>query len=266
MPLLRLRRPVRAIALRTALAALVLAAPPAAGAATKRTGEPAAAAGRATVRACAQGTDRAAGAAIFEGRMAALPDQGSGGRLQMRFTLEEREPAATRWHRVALPAWVAWRTSAPGVPGYVLDRRVRGLAAPAAYRASIRFRWLGDDGSVLAEARSVSTACRQADTRPDLVVRDLRVLPTRRASRRRYVAVVANAGRGPAGPFSVALRAGRWTGTAGVDGLEPGEAVRVTATGPRCPAGGTATAQADPDGAIDEADEDDNGLTVACPG
>jgi CARDB protein len=183
----------------------------------------------------------------------------------MRFSLQVREPAAARWRRAALPAWAAWRTSAPGVPAYVLDRRVRGLAAPGAYRALVQFRWLGGDGEVLAEARGASAACRQADARPDLVVRDLRILPAGRPSRRRYVAVVANAGRGAAGASAVAFEAGGWRGTGAAGALAPGEVSRVAVTGPRCPAGATATAEADAGSAVDEADEAGNALTVACP-
>jgi CARDB protein len=216
------------------------------------------AAGRAALTACAPGT------ATFQGRMRALPGQGEG-RLQMRFALQARELAAPGWRRVALPAWTPWRSSAPGVPAYVLDRRVRGLAAPAVYRALVRFRWLGAEGEVLAEARAVSAACRQDDARPDLVVRELRVLPAGRPSRRRYVAVVANAGHGDARPFAVGFSTGGWTGEGATGGLAAGAAVRVTVTGPRCPAGATATAEADPDAAVDEADEGDNALTVACP-
>jgi CARDB len=248
-----LRRPV--------LLALVLAliTPAAAGARPDR--PPA----RAAVRSCDQGAAPAERVAVFRGRMRALADAPDA-RLQMRFALQTRPPGAARWQPVALAGWAGWLTSAPGVPAYVYDRRVANLAAPAAYRAVVRFRWLDADGEVLARARAASGSCRQSDLRPDLVVRDLQVAPARRRGRQRYVAVVANVGGGAAGRFSVAVSAdGRRAGTATADGLAAGDQVRLRMSGPACPAGSTATAEADPGDAVTESDETDNALTIACP-
>ena len=216
---------------------------------------------RAALTRCARGEAPAARLAVFQGRMRALP---GARRLQMRFALQSSTPADPRWRGVTVPGWAGWRSSAPDVPGYVYDRQVRGLLAPASYRATIRFRWLDEDGEVLATATDVSAPCRQPDARPDLVVRDLRV-PAPGHKRGRYSALVANVGSGDAGPSSLSLSvAGTPAGSAPVRGLAAGQAARVAVLGPACPAGGIATAVADAADQVAEADEADNALSVPC--
>ena len=216
---------------------------------------------RALLTRCVHGDEPEARLAVFQGRMRTLP---RARRLQMRFALRSSTPADPRWRAVPVPGWAGWRTSAPDVPAYVYDRQVRGLLAPASYRAMIRFRWLDEDGAVLAMATDASAPCRQPDARPDLVVRDHRV-PAPRDKRGRYRALVANVGSGDAGPSSLSLIvAGTPAGATRVRGVAAGRAVWAALSGPACPAGATATATADAAGQVAEADEADNSLSVPC--
>jgi len=56
--------------------------------------------------------------------------------------VEERHtsrPGALTW----------WYAPSPGVQSYRYVRQVTNLAAPALYRAAVRFRWLGARGKVI---------------------------------------------------------------------------------------------------------------------
>jgi hypothetical protein len=199
--------------------------------------------------------------AMFEARIAAR--RGSE-RMQLRFTLQVREPAL-EWRRVVAPGLDQWLTSDQGVRRYSYAKIVQNLSAPAAYRMVVRFRWLDADGDVLARSRSTSRPCRQPDMRPDIAAPQIEVGPAFAPESRRYAVTVRNGGRTAAGPFAVALAVG---GTAParltVAGLEPGERRTVVLTGPACAAGEPLTVTVDPDDAVDERDEEDNVLVAAC--
>jgi hypothetical protein len=218
---------------------------------------------RALLASCTKGAGETARAAVFEGRMTRLRHTV---RMQMRFTVQVRTPERPRWAAVSARGLDRWRTSASGVTRYVFDERVVGLYAPAAYRAVVRFRWLGAHGVVLARAVATTPPCRQPDPRPNLVVRQVLVRDALAAGMRRYVAVVANAGRTAANPFSVAFSSdGAPIGRASAAALAPGATVRVHVVAPACAAGATVRAEADADDAVDERDERDNSLAIACP-
>src|SRR5215217_7574551 len=129
--------------------------------------------------------------AMFEGRM--TPRRGSE-RMQLRFTLQVREPAL-EWRRVVAPGLDQWLSSDAGVSRYSYAKTVQNLAAPAAYRMVVRFRWLDLDGRVLARSRATSRACRQPDMRPDLGAARIEVDPALAPDRRRYAITVHNGGR-----------------------------------------------------------------------
>jgi hypothetical protein len=223
---------------------ILLAAPAAAHAATVRLIE------------CAPALAAQERTATFEARM--RPAHGSL-RMQVRFGLQVREGELTLWRRVVAEGLDRWLTSAPGVGGYTYAKTVQNLAAPAAYRMVVRFRWLDADGAVVARSREVSSTCRQPDMRPDLHVAEVTAGPSG------YAVTVRNGGRSAAGPFSVTLRVG--------DGepapqplaeLAPGETRVLTFAAPPCAAGTPLVATADADGAVDERDEDDNVLVASC--
>jgi hypothetical protein len=183
-------------------------------------------------------------------------------RMQVRFTLQVREGSREGWHRVFADGFDEWLTSDSGVTRYSYSKTVENLSAPATYRMVVRFRWLAGDGSVLARSRATSRQCRQPDMRPDL-----RVTRIDLAAPGDYAVALRNAGRTAAGPFSVTLGSGgQVLAPIAVEGLEPGARQVLAFHGPACAAGAPLLATVDPDGAVEERDEDDNVLVGACPG
>ena len=109
-----------------------------------------------------------------------------------------------------------------GFRKYTYDKTVQGLLAPASYRAVVHFRWRDARGKLIRSERAVSGICRQPDSRPDLVIRNVKADPAG------YVAVVFNRGREAAGAFDVRfVRDGVLLGSARVAGLEPQTAIDV---------------------------------------
>jgi hypothetical protein len=196
-------------------------------------------------------------AAEFEARMASVE---GAARMRMRFTLQVRKPGKAVFRRVAAPGFDVWTTAGAGKRRYVFTRRVEALIGPASYRAAVRFRWVDARGATVASARAHSRACRQPDHRPNLVVRALSI-----EGARNYVALVANNGRTASGPFDLQVQLpDRMLGPVTIDDLDPREQQLVRFRGPRCKAGTSITATADPLDVIDERSEVDNALTVTC--
>lgn len=196
--------------------------------------------------------------AVWEGRMTRV--QGTQ-RMQMRFALQWRRPGSARWAAVKAPGLGAWVSSDRGVKSYTFAKRIENLAAPARYRVVVRFRWLDARGRTLDSAKLVSKPCRQPDLRPNLVPRRVYSERSGDPARRRYVVVVRNEGRTAAGPFDVGLG----PLAAHVVDLGPGASTLVSFEASRCDAPAGLTATVDTGGLIDEADEDDNRLSVPCP-
>jgi hypothetical protein len=241
--------------MRRAAALFVLAALGAAPAATAQ-----APSLRASITACTTG-------AVAEERTltvtAAMP-AGGASRMAVRFDLLQRRPG-TGWRRVWAPTLGRWERSQPGRAGFVYHKRVGSLRAPALYRAVVRFRWLDAEGRVLRQARRLAGTCRQPDPRPDLRVLRLVATPID-GDLVRWSGVVQNAGRGDAPAGSALLEVGTRPGLAApVPALGAGRQATVTWDGPHCAEGDAVRVTADHDGRIDEADERNNALTIACP-
>jgi hypothetical protein len=230
---------------------LVLAFPAAADAATVKVVD------------CVPALDPAARTVTFEARVRAA--RGSE-RMQVRFTLQEREDALGGWRRVAAPGFDTWLTSMAGVRRYSYSKTVTNLTAPAGYRTIVRFRWLDEDGEVLKSARVTSASCRQPDLRPNLAPRRVDVAPAAGPDRRRYVVQLGNDGRTDALPFTATLAIdGEQLEPLAVPGLPADTQRAVTFVGPACAAGSQLTVTLDPGEAVDERDEDDNVLVTPCP-
>lgn len=211
---------------------------------------------RATLEACQTGAAPTDRYAVFTGSMPSQPKTAS---MEMRFDLFERTPG-TAFQHVALAKWGIWEhTTKAGVPGFIFTKRVDQLAAPAAYRAVVSFRWKDAGGKVLRSEQRTSAMCRQPDPRPDLHVK--RVFFD---SGKTHV-VVRNRGRSAAGPFAVTATLGGGTLTRSVAGLPQDAQTTVTFPAKACTPGESATITLDTAGAVDEADEADNAVTVACP-
>jgi hypothetical protein len=196
-------------------------------------------------------------AAEFQARMGKVA---GATRLKMRFTPQVRKPGQKAFHRVAAPGFRSWTTAGPGKTSWVFSRRVEALLGPARYRALVRFQWLDADGKALAHAKRASRACRQPDHRPNLKLKALT-----REGRHRYVALVVNNGRSASGPFDLQVAVGTTLlQPVAVAGLEPGAQQQVKVHGPRCDAGTSVTATADPLDLVDERSETDNAFTLVC--
>lgn len=202
-------------------------------------------------------------AATFVGRMRM---RGPAQKLQMRFTLQTRAGSESRWQRVAAPGWDVWVTSDPGVRAYTYEKRVENLAAPAQYRAVVRFRWRNALGRVVRTVRMGSPVCRQTDLRPDL--RPLRLLVDARpdSTAARYMVPVVNLGRTASGPFILVVTVdGIDEPGQAVPSLAPGERRVVELAGRRCtPGAGGLYVRVDGAGQVDERNEADNSLARPC--
>jgi hypothetical protein len=247
---------------RIVLSSLVLAGAglaPAAHAAHAAAPAPAGTAARAP-RALVATCDRTRQAAVFEGRMDAVPQAD---RMQMRFSLQVSTPDEPDWTRLAVPGFSTWVTSEPGRSRYLYSKRVESLLAPAGYRVQIRFRWLAADGTVVRGARAASKPCRQPDPRADLRVVALGAGPD--GAGLRYAVAVRNAGRSAAPASTLRLElAGGSAQTAAVPPIAAGGREEVFLSGPACRPHDRLTAIADADDAVDERDEA-NAFTLACP-
>jgi hypothetical protein len=207
---------------------------------------------------CQTGTTAADRFAVFSGSMPAMRGART---LTMRFELLERQPGGQGFARVVLPHWGTWeKTSRQGVPGFIFTKRVEQLAAPAAFRARLTFRWLDGQGATLRTARRTSPICHQPDPRPDLHVAAVRF-----PAGGRPAVVVRNRGRSTAGPFTVRMSRAGIAATRQVVALAAGDRQTLSFNLGRCTAGEPVTVSLDPADRIDEADEADNVVTVACP-
>jgi hypothetical protein len=99
---------------------------------------------------------------VFRGSMPAAPPAS---RLAMNFELQERPAGADEFDRVDAAKFGIWQKSAAGASGYVLDKRVEGLAPGAAYRVVVRYRWYAKGGKVLRSAKRTSTLCKQPEAK-----------------------------------------------------------------------------------------------------
>jgi CARDB len=193
--------------------------------------------------------------ATFEGQVTQVR---KGLKMQLRFTLQASTPDAPKYRKVAADGFGVWITAPASVRKYSYDKTVQALLVPASYRVVVDFRWRSGAKTVRTD-RAFSPVCRQPDLRPDLVLRDVR------ADRDGYVAVVFNRGKQAAGGFDVDFqRNGTSIGSSRVTGVAPGQVVNVFLPGPRCGQGAQLTAVVDPRSEVDEADEDNDTLQVAC--
>ncbi len=116
----------------------------------------------ATLEQCQTAVNPDQRSATFAGEMSAVPGTQ---RMQMSVQVLERLPGDDAYHVVDAPGLGVWRSSAPGVQSYKYLRQITNLAAPAFYRANIRFRWLGGHGRML---QALELHTRHCDEEPVL--------------------------------------------------------------------------------------------------
>ena len=207
---------------------------------------------------CQTGAAPADRFAVFTGSM---PREARTVTMAMRFDLFERQPGGT-FQPVALEHWGVWeKTSKKGVPGFIFTKRVEQLAAPAAFRAVVSFRWYDAKGKLIDAARRTSPTCRQPDQRPDLHVKRV-VFPDGKGPTK---VIVRNRGRGDATAFAVNASRGNLVKGTTVAGLPAGQQVTIGIPLGRCTPGEPVTITLDPAGQVDESNEADNATTVSCP-
>jgi hypothetical protein len=200
--------------------------------------------------------------AVFVGQMPALAGTK---RMAMRFDLYQRVSGPGFQH-IAVPKFGVWQKSLPRQSGFVFQKRVDELVAPAIYRAVISFRWYDAHNKIQRTAERTSPACKQPDPRPNLTVG--RIQGSRGAVKGtlNYDIVVRNQGLGDAGPFGLVLTV---NGTAQpvqtVNGVAAGAKASVPVTAPTCTPGSTITVQLDPQNQVAESNEADDSFTRACP-
>ena len=225
----------------------VLAAAPAAHAADAR----------ARLTTCEPALDREERSASFTGDMRAIP---GAERLQVRFVLQARTEDEPDWTTVTAPGFGGWNSSAPGIGRYVYTKTVEDLLAPASYRAQMHFRWQSATGRTLLRARRTSKTCRQPDLRPDLVVERLV------GAGDGWHVTIRNSGRTAAYSFTVEVEADGAVHEFGyVEELGPRQSLSLQRPAPPCRPGTNLVVRVDADGAVDEADEQANALSQACP-
>src|SRR6476469_6555851 len=199
--------------------------------------------------------------AVFVGQMPAL--QGTQ-RMWMRFDLYERTGAGA-WQHVSVPKFGTWQKSLPGKPGFIYEKRVDQLQAPADYRTRVRFRWYDKSGKLQRSAQRTTRLCHEPDPRPDLAVGKVTATEAGQG-RLRYLIRVRNDGRGDAGPFDTVLSVdGNAQPAASVAGLPAGGATKVAVVGMRCVLGSQIQVAVDPAGTIDESHEGNNTVSRPCP-
>ena len=199
--------------------------------------------------------------AVFVGQMPAL--QGTK-RMWMRFDLYERNPGRN-WRHLTVPKFGTWLKSQRGVPGFIFEKRVDQLQAPADYRAQIRFRWYDKKGRLQRSARKTTRACHEPDPRPDLAIGKVTATEAGQG-RLRYLIRVRNDGRGDVGAFDTVLSVdGNPQPTATVSGLPAGGQTKVAVVGQRCELGSQLQVAVDTAGTIDEASESNNAVSRPCP-
>jgi len=206
----------------------------------------------------AQTTDRFA---VFVGQMPAL--QGTK-RMWMRFDLYERN-AGGAWRHLSVPKFGTWQKSLPGKPGFIYEKRVDQLQAPADYRAQVRFRWYDRNGKLQRTARRTTRTCHEPDPRPDLAIGKVTATEAGQG-RLRYLIRVRNDGRGDVGPFDTVLSVdGNAQPAATVSGLPAGGVTKVPIVGQRCELGSQLQVAVDTAGLIDESRESNNAVSRPCP-
>jgi hypothetical protein len=250
--------------LRRLLLAVMASALPWVLSATTGAQTPAKAALAATVSTCTTGLVAADRVAVFTGSMPSVPEAVSMG---MRFDLYGRDGDIGPLRRLVVPNFGTWERSVPDVAGFVYDKRVEMLQAPASYRVRVLFHWYDAKAKVIRRTERMSALCRQPDLRPDLRVARLVVVGGAAGQAATYIVRLRNSGAtATTVPFATGLSIGGVVQPVQrVGPLAVGELLTVTFEAPRCTPGAVVVATADTGKAVDEADESDNTARKSCP-
>jgi hypothetical protein len=112
----------------------------------------------ATLEQCVTSVAQVERSVTFAGEMTAIPGTA---RMAMRIEVQESLPGEPFFHTVAAPGLGVWRDSDPKVKIYKYLKQVTNLSSPAAYRALVRFHWLGAKGHVIKRAEHITPHCEE---------------------------------------------------------------------------------------------------------
>jgi hypothetical protein len=112
----------------------------------------------ATLEGCVTSPEPEARAVTFAGEMATIPGST---KMEMRIDVLERMPRELVFHSVTAPGLGVWRTSATGVKTYKYLKEITNLAAPAFYRAVVRFRWVNAKGHTIKSLEARTPRCTE---------------------------------------------------------------------------------------------------------
>ncbi len=140
------------------LTVLACAASALAAGGVRRTATPTVPGYSVTLEQCVTSTAQVERSATFTAQMVATP---ATQKMALRFELQERMRGEADFHTVIAPGLGVWQRAEPGVKIYKYVKQVTNLAAPAAYRAVVRFRWSGEKGRVLKRAELHTQKCVQ---------------------------------------------------------------------------------------------------------
>jgi hypothetical protein len=112
----------------------------------------------ATLEQCLTAADQSGRSATFSGQMTSIE---GAQRMAMRLELEERTHRSGPFRVVVAPGLGVWRSSEAGVKIYKYIKQVTNLAAPAGYRALVRFRWTTAKGRVVKLQTLHTQVCKQ---------------------------------------------------------------------------------------------------------
>jgi len=192
-------------------------------------------------------------------------------KLNVNVRLQDRAAGTHTWLTIAAPGLGQWLapTDPPTLgrrPGDVWNVRhpVADLTAPAAYRFSVQFRWLGAGGRVLGAESLTSATCQQPELRPDLVVGTVAVTPAARRNRRVYATTISNTGATAASQVLVELNVGGTIVQHTIPRLGPHSSQVVKFTGPACSTVAPASVTVDPNNQIDVSSRAQAVAQVSC--
>lgn len=112
----------------------------------------------ASVEQCVTAASQSERAATFVGQMTATS---ATQRMAIQIEIQERTPTDIAFHTITAPGLGVWRQSETGVKIYKFVKQVTNLAAPAAFRAQVRYRWLDAHGRTIARAQRRTPICQQ---------------------------------------------------------------------------------------------------------
>lgn len=190
-------------------------------------------------------------------------------RLAVDFRLLRRAPGDrfTPVHGTGLGSWLTKQFGPGSADSWQVIHTVRDLSAPASYRFSVAFRWIGSSGRVIARAARLSRVCRQPELRPDLQVLAIDVQPDVANARDDvYRTEIHDSGATGAGPFQIQLAAqGTIFSTRSLTRISAHRSAWVSLTGPLCNGAQPPIVTVDPHHRVDVYSRSESSLAASCP-